>query len=151
MYVSFYMSGDRFSATVTPIGVKFCTIVDIGPGEVFSPLEGTTRVWKSQVLTAITSKTASRSVACQVGARNIGSTGAFPGESPIRKNMYFCPGTDISRRLAWWYCPIGGFLHFWWRYLQHITITSMCSHLVPVPSRSPTQYFTVHTHSCVCK
>jgi len=24
-----------------------------------------------------------------------------PGECPIRKNMYFCPGTDTSRRSAW--------------------------------------------------
>jgi len=30
-----------------------------------------------------------------------------PGESPITKNMYFCPGTI---------CPERGFLHFWWRY-----------------------------------
>jgi len=95
------------SATVTLIGVKFCMMVDMGPGHKVS------QKWpkKSQSLTANISKTVNRSVTCQLELKIssmrafqkcIKWDGSFPGESPIKKNMYFFyPGTDISRRSAW--------------------------------------------------
>ena len=72
------------SAT-TPIGVKFCMMVHIGPGEVFSPFEGGahTGAPESDILglsfghlTANISKTVSRSVTCQLKL-NISATRAF--------------------------------------------------------------------------
>jgi len=64
------------STEVKPIGVKFCMMVDMGPGPVFSLLGGSQGAPKSQILTANISKTVSRSVTYQMG-RNIGSTRAF--------------------------------------------------------------------------
>jgi len=32
-----YLFGYRYLGDVTPIGMKFCTMVDLGPGQVFCP------------------------------------------------------------------------------------------------------------------
>ena len=72
------------SATVAPIGVKFCMMVHIGPGQIFSPFGGgAPEMPKSEIfglmfdhLTANISKTVHRSAACQLKL-NISSTRAF--------------------------------------------------------------------------
>ena len=97
------------SADVQPIGVTFCMMVDVGPGQVFSPLSGTPPPppkKNPEISVENISKTVSRSVTCQMG-RNIGPRafqkciawdGSPQGESPIRKMCIFGPGTDISGR-----------------------------------------------------
>ena len=87
---------------MTLIGVKFCMMVDMGPGHKVS------QKWpkKSQSLTANISKTVNRSVTCQLELKIssmrafqkcIKWDGSFPGESPIKKNMYFFTRGQISR------------------------------------------------------
>jgi len=70
---------------VVPIGVKFCMMVYIGLGQIFSPFGAVVlpEIHKSEIvgqnfghLTANISKTVSRSVTCQLEL-NISSTRAF--------------------------------------------------------------------------
>ena len=120
------------TSVVILIGVKFCTRVHIGPGHKVSPIGVPPRGPK--IPNFDVSKTVSRSVICQMG-RNVGSTRAFqkciawditpPGESPIKKNMYFCPrdrylaqiGVKTCIMVGPKLCPVLAFLHFWRRYL----------------------------------
>jgi len=72
------------SATMAPIGVKFCMMVHVGPGQIFSPFGGgIPGISKSEILgldfgdlTANISKTVSRSITCQLEL-NISSTTDF--------------------------------------------------------------------------
>ena len=101
------------SATATPIGVKFCTLVHIGTGQAFSPFRGGARRRspKSVILglnfghlnATNISKTVSRSVTCRSELSSTrafkkcisygGSTGDFPNPkfSPFRMvGILFC-------------------------------------------------------------
>ena len=71
------------SATVAPIGVKFCTMVHLGPGQIVSHFAGGTPAIpnpnfgpKFGHLTASISKTVSRSVTCRLEF-DVSSTKAF--------------------------------------------------------------------------
>ena len=111
VYLSIFVSScpeTDISATVTPIGVKCCKMVHIGPGhKASSPLLAAVPQWgtKSQILSANNSKIVSRSVVCQL-KHKISSTSSWwkciawdstpTGEFPIRKNVFFARG-QISR------------------------------------------------------
>ena len=111
---------------------------------------------KCQILTANISKTVSRRFTFQMW-RNIGFTTAFQkciawdssttGESPIRKNVFFCPGTVISSRsawnFAWWYVSrtwvslllVAVSLRVWVKngtfctiYIRRIVVAMCCKH-----------------------
>ena len=67
-----FCSGTDISTMVTPIGMKFCTMVDMGPRHKVSPSAGYPQgAPKSPILTANISKTVSRSVTCQLYWKNV--------------------------------------------------------------------------------
>ena len=115
----------HISATVTPIGVKFCTMVDMGSEHKIFHLGVPQRALKSQILIANISKTVSRSVTChwldESFPKCLTRDGIHMGV-PYKENIFFCPGTylaPISVKICMMVQlrSICGFLHFWWRYL----------------------------------
>ena len=126
---------------MTPIGVKFFTMVHIGP-DVASPFwvryprhAQNPQFWSSTK--ANISKTVSRSVTCQLElknqldksflkciARHPWESPSYPWESPIRKICYFFARGQISRadRREKLHDGRALFLHFWWRYLLGLQI-----------------------------
>ena len=84
IYLAFscFFSLSSYSATVAPIGVKFCMMVHVGPRQVFSPLgampQGIPEILSLNFghLTANILKRVNRSVTCQLQL-NISSMTAF--------------------------------------------------------------------------
>ena len=92
-----YLSGYIVSATVTPIGVKFCLMVDIGPRHI---LDYPKRPQNPKFFAVNISKTVNRSATCQMG-RNIGSTRAFVYSADRRRLSYVLKGAvDIVYRVS---------------------------------------------------
>ena len=79
------------SATVIPIGVRFCMMVDMGPRAVPE------WVPKSKILTANISKMVSCSITCQMRAfQKCIAWDSSPQGSPMENMYFFGPGTDLA-------------------------------------------------------